>query len=211
MKKRISIDESLCDGCGQCLPACAEGAIEIIDGKARLTREDLCDGLGACIGNCPRGAISIMEEVPINSHHATCPSASPMSSEPTGEHSLLANWPVQISLLPLTASFFLGARLTVSADCVPFAYRDFHHRFIQGKKICTGCPKLDDIGFYEGKLGKIISLNEIKEIEVAYMEVPCCAALARAVIEARRGSGKSIPLRLTRVGIDGHILKSELI
>lgn len=213
MKGKIKIDENLCDGCGACVPSCAEGAIEIIDGKARL-REDLCDGLGACLGTCPRGAITVMEEADDETrslHLHTCPFEPPDMSGRRAAHSHLTNWPIQISLLPVESPVFKDASLTVSADCVPFAYGDFQTRFIQGRKICTGCPKLDDVRFYKDKLAKIIALNDIKEIEVAYMEVPCCTALARAIHEARGQAGKSIPLRLTRVGINGEILESKII
>ncbi|MCX7982317.1 MAG: 4Fe-4S binding protein [Syntrophales bacterium] len=220
MRKKIRIDETLCNGCGACIPACAEGAIKIVDGKARLIREDLCDGLGGCIGTCPYGAISFVEmpqpetNIVSHLHHVhthTCPSqAIDIENHGRGKNHL-TNWPIQISLLPLQAPLFKDAHLTISADCVPFAYSDFSSRFIQGRKICMGCPKLDDIYFYEGKIGQIISLNALKEIEVAYMEVPCCVSLARAVLEARKQSGKAIPLRLTRIGLNGEIKESKII
>jgi len=217
---KIYIDETLCNGCGRCITTCAEGSLKIVNGKAHLVNEALCDGLGACLNTCPQGAISKEETghrrdlITISIQTSASP---PLPRTCIGESvnfdqaTDLRHWPVQISLLPIRSPLFRDAHLTISADCVPFAYRDFHLRFVAGKRVCTGCPKLDDIKFYEGKLEKIISLNEIRKIEVAYMEVPCCGALPRAVSAVRKRLEKSIPLTLTRVGIDGRIIESKTV
>ena len=235
----VRIDEDKCNGCGQCATACAEGAIAIVDGKARLISEIYCDGLGACIGECPTSALTIeqreadeFDQAAVEAHlarqgtslhaqHAhgaadprfACPSAAarPLAREPaaTATHeaipSQLTNWPVQIMLVPPAAAYLRGARLVIAADCTPFAFADFHREFLVGRVLLVGCPKLDDAAFYRTKLAQIISANEIRDIQVAYMEVPCCSGLVRIVTDAIIETGQQIPLTLTKIGIRGEV------
>ncbi len=231
----VRIDEEKCNGCGQCATACAEGAIAIIDGKARLISETYCDGLGACLGECPQGAITLEQreaeafnEKAVEEHLARraeqrsgalacgCPSTvartlrvdtKSVTEEEAGEitPSRLSNWPVQIHLVPTTAPYLHGARLVIAADCTPFAFADFHRHFLNGKVLLIGCPKLDDSWFYQAKLAQIFSSNDIKDIEVVYMEVPCCSGLVRTVREALKDAGVEIPVTLTKIGIQGDI------
>ncbi len=234
----VSIDEEKCDGCGQCATACAEGAIEIIDGKARLVSDVYCDGLGACLGECPQGAITIekreaadFDEEAVKERLAgaaavteaatSCPGSASrtiercelvdMKGEPgeaAGAPSLLGNWPVQLKLVPAHAPYFEGADLLIAADCVPFAYADFHRRFLADKVLMIGCPKLDSAEFYRKKLEEIFAGNDLKSIEVVYMEVPCCFGLVHLVHESLKAAGKDIPLKLTKVGIKGDVLET---
>ena len=236
----IRIDEEKCDGCGECIIACAEGAIEIVDGKARLVSEAYCDGLGACIGECPRGAITAEErevqafdraaaqrhaaatpahEMPVERAPSDCPnmpvgklrreSASQEADAAEGPPSELSNWPVQIHLVPPHAAYLQGARLLIAADCVPFAFGDFHRRFLRGRALLVGCPKLDDAWFYRAKLAQVFSQNEIEDIEVIYMEVPCCWGLVRIVREALDDAGREATIRLTKIGIHGENRESR--
>lgn len=231
----VHIDEDRCDGCGQCVTACAEGAIRIVDGKARLISESYCDGLGACLGECPRGAITIEERLaeafdPIAVEHhlgrlaqaepCGCPSVQVHTMYQRAEThpkfepapvSALGNWPVQLRLVPIDAPYLHNAQLLVTADCVPVAYPDFHRRFLSGKVVLVGCPKLDDATFYRTKLAELLMQNPIQSIEVAFMEVPCCTGLARLTMDALQAAGNQVPLRLTRVSISGSILGSQAV
>jgi NAD-dependent dihydropyrimidine dehydrogenase PreA subunit len=240
-RKIIRIDEGKCNGCGQCVIACAEGAIEVIDGKARLVSEAYCDGLGACIGDCPQGAIVIEEreaetfdekavEERLRQREAAaepgeplpcgCPSAMARTlvrgeveceaeGRAAGAPSRLSNWPVQIQLVPPHAPYLEGAKLLIAADCVPFAFADFHRRFLAGRALMVGCPKLDDAWFYRTKLAEVFAQNAVREVEVVYMEVPCCAGLVRVVRQALEDAGKRIPLTLTKIAIRGEVLETE--
>ncbi len=187
-RKVVQIDEEKCTGCGLCIPNCAEGALQIIDGKARLITDKLCDGLGACIGHCPEDAIRIIER----------------EAEEFDERGL-SHWPVQLKLVPIHAPFFKNADLLVVADCVPFAYAQFHEDFLKGRAVVVGCPKLDDIELYREKLTTILKTNSIKSITVLFMEVPCCFGLVKAVENAIVTSGKEIPLKKLKIGIRGEI------
>jgi len=246
----IKIDKDKCDGCGRCVTACAEGAIAIIDGKARLVSDTYCDGLGACIGDCPRDALTIetreaevFDEKAVKDHLSsnagqesgasraatsrtavpgcafTCPgSASQVlnrsgaapaagASEGAAPAAQLGQWPVQLHLVPVNAPYFQDADLLISADCAPFAFADFHRKFLRGRALVVGCPKLDDVDAYRRKLADIFHQNEIRMVEVAHMEVPCCFGLVRLVQAALEDSGKAIPLVLTKIGIRGEILE----
>lgn len=214
-RKIVKIDERKCTGCGICIPNCAEGALQIIYGKARLINDKFCDGFGACLGHCPEGAITIIEreaeefdekavELYINNKNLDefetfpsfigCSSSKPMElknlktkdNQKTVQKtsSALSNWPVQLKLIPIKASYFQNGELFVCADCVAFAYPDFHNDFLKGKPIVIGCPKLDDSQFYKGKLIEILKQNPIKNILVTYMEVPCCFGIVIAVENA---------------------------
>ena len=246
----VRIDEELCNGCGLCAMACAEGAIAIVDGKARLISDSYCDGLGACLGECPQGALTTeireaeeFDEAAVKAHlawqgkglnarrheakaestHPACAgsiarslreTAATTAAEDAEETpSRLGNWPVQIMLVPPTAPYLKGARLVIAADCTAFAYADFQKRFLgdpfgklrAGRVLLVGCPKLDDVALHRTKLAQIIGSNDIQEIEVVYMEVPCCSGLVRVVREATAEAGQQIPLTLTKIGIRGEV------
>ncbi|HPU85228.1 MAG TPA: 4Fe-4S binding protein [Candidatus Latescibacteria bacterium] len=272
----IKIDQSLCDGCEQCIPNCPEGAIQVIDGKARLVSDLFCDGLGACIGHCPQGAITIEEReaepynewrvmanvvqqgtntiaahlAHLRDHNefdllsealaylkengipvpptgggkviatmapAACPgsktvdlreASAPVSGETvTGLPTQLRQWPVQITLVPPHAPFLNGCDLLIAADCVPFAYPDFHQELLKGKVLLVGCPKLDDVRPYEEKLTQIFAQNEVKSITYARMEVPCCGGFVPVIRRALAASGKEIPFQDIVIGIRGNRLK----
>ncbi len=281
----VKIDEEKCDGCGLCVPACAEGALQVIDGKARLVSETYCDGLGACLGECPRGAITIEEreaeefDIEATRRHLAADSAlvgeslledppwrvpsqreplvgeglAPSHREPTrdsptlpGESegetadrgcpgaasrvlprshtgtsgapetaahvpSALGNWPVQLRLVPVRAPYFDGSTLLITADCVPFAFSEFHGRFLAEKTLLIGCPKLDEAELYRRKLAQIFLQNDIHKVEVVYMEVPCCYGLVHLVQQALKESGKDIPLALTKISIKGEVLESPSV
>lgn len=225
-RKIIVIDEEKCNGCGQCVTGCAEGAIALINGKAKLVSEVYCDGLGACIGECPVGALTLVEkEAPeydqaaVDKHLATigraphaaasaCPGAAPAMA-PT--QSQLGNWPLQLSLMPINAPYLERATLLMAADCTAFAYPDFHRHFVKGKVAIIGCPKLDDAAAYREKLAKIIQANHIEFIHVVYMEVPCCGGLVRLVQQALSDSGCKVPVKLTKIGIGGEIKDESVL
>ena len=269
-RQMIKIDPNLCNGCGECLPNCPEGALQMIDGKARLISDLFCDGLGACIGHCPQGAITMEEReahayderqvmenivkqgsnvikahlqhlidhkeqrylaialaylleqgipVPIehgheHGHGHGCPGSRVMQipqpdavadeQEIAGHRpSRLRQWPVQLSLVPPFAPFLQGADLLVSADCVPFAYANFHDDLLKGKVLLVGCPKFDDMEFYAEKIAQILEYNELKSITYVRMEVPCCAGLGRLIEQAIADSGKQVPFHEVTIRVNG--------
>jgi Fe-S-cluster-containing hydrogenase component 2 len=245
-RKIVEIDEAKCDGCGQCVPACAEGAIQIVGGKARLVSDVYCDGLGACLGECPKDAIRIIEreaepfdEQAAQEHvgriqsRATqtaplegCPGAAmrilkaqavprpaaagSTASADTGHDtpgSALRNWPVQLQLVPPGAPFLKNADLLLAADCVPFAFADFHRRLLRQHPLLIGCPKLDDAGAYVEKLAAILNVAMPKSLTVVHMEVPCCTGLLRIAQAAMQTSGISIPLGEVTISIQGEIVQ----
>ena len=228
IRKIIKIDKNKCNGCGACAAACHEGAIEMINGKAKLTREDYCDGLGDCLPACPTGAITFEErEAPAYNEAAVieaktrltplpcgCPSTQSkaihregcdLSDTSAPINSQLSQWPVQIKLVPLNAPYFNSAKLLVAADCTAFAYGNFHNEFIKNHITLIGCPKLDSVDYTE-KLTAIIKNNNIKSVTVVRMEVPCCGGIEYAVKEALQASGKFIPWRVVTISTDGGIL-----
>lgn len=225
IRKIIKIDESKCNGCGLCAKACHEGAIGMIDGKAKLMREDYCDGLGDCLPACPAGAISFEErEAAAYDHDAVmankkegiaagCPSnfAKTITQKQKIEDkeetpcSRLLQWPVQIKLAPVNASYFDGADLLIAADCTAYAYGNFHNRLMKNKVTLIGCPKLDMCD-YSTKLRDIIVNNQIKSLTVVMMEVPCCGGIEAAAKNALQSSGKSIPWQVVTVSTEGEIL-----
>ena len=245
MRKIVQIDEEKCDGCGQCVPSCAEQAIRIIEGKARLVSDIYCDGLGACLGTCPQGAISIIEreaeafdeqateqhaaelgrETPQKAPVTACPSSAlrglqlqvlsegPVTAcsgsrvqtaqESTGP---LSNWPVQLELVPPNAPFLHGADLLLVADCVPVACGEFHQRYMNGKPLVMGCPKLDDGMRYVQKLAQMIRVSSLQSIAVLHMEVPCCTGLLRIAESAVAASGVDLPVKSVTISTRGEEL-----
>ncbi|MCK4717518.1 MAG: 4Fe-4S binding protein [Thermoplasmata archaeon] len=270
LRKIIKIDEEKCDGCGQCIPNCPEGALQMIDGKARLISDLFCDGLGECIGHCPRDAINVEEreseayderrvmgnivkhgsntikahlehllghgekelyveavayleeremDVPEGNEkhaeceHDSCPGSQPISlagKEVKGSQdkrpSCLRQWPVQIMLVSQNAPHLDGANILLTADCVPFAYADFHNDFIKDHTVLVGCPKLDDAQFYEEKITAMFRDNDIRSVTCVRMEVPCCSGLVRLAKSAISASGKAIPFVEVVIGINGDIV-----
>jgi len=273
LRKIITIEDELCNGCGLCIPNCPEGALQIIDGKARLVSDLFCDGLGACVGYCPEGAMTVIEreaelyderkvmanivkhgdntiaahldhlkdhgemslyreavayleesgiEVPEKSpeqeQDAACACAGSIPREfeneieteialPDGYKpvSKLTHWPVQIKLLPVNAPYFQGADLLLAADCVPFAYPEFHQELLEGKVLLIGCPKLDDASFYLEKITEILRSNDISSVTCAHMEVPCCFGLPMVARQAIEASGKNIPFEDVTITVNGRI------
>ncbi|MFW6161291.1 MAG: ATP-binding protein [Planctomycetota bacterium] len=269
----IRIDEEKCTGCGECIPNCPEGALQIIDGKARLVSDLFCDGLGACIGHCPEGAITVEEREaehyderrvmanvveggpnvirahlehladhgqtdylrqayaylqkhgidvpaapsrPMPDLGGGCPGSQVREFEAAAEEqpagravSRLRQWPVQITLVPPQAPYLKGADLVITADCVPFAYGNFHEDFLKGKAVLVGCPKLDDVGYYREKLAAVFEQAEPASIEVVHMEVPCCFGLVHVVEQALADADREIPTTAAKISIQGEILQRE--
>jgi Pyruvate/2-oxoacid:ferredoxin oxidoreductase delta subunit len=226
-RKIVRIDEEKCDGCGLCVPSCAEGAIEITQGKARLVSEKFCDGLGACLGECPQGAISIEEreaeefnEKAVEAHlsqssspsHSGCPSARVLEFESdtsdigvVSARSQLTHWPVKLKLVPPKAPYLKNAHLLVCADCVPFVYAPFHQELLKGRVVLTGCPMLDDAESYIEKMNELFRANDLRSLTVAHVEVPCCFGLKRIVEQALKNSGKDISVQELVVGVKGEL------
>lgn len=224
-RKIIKINEEKCNGCGACAAACHEGAIQMVDGKARLTREDYCDGLGDCLPACPTNAISFEEREAPAYDEAAVKAAKAQKSLPCGcpgtqskqinretapytaaaTESQLSQWPVQIKLVPVNAPYFAGARLLIAADCTAYAYGNFHGEFIKDHITLIGCPKLDETD-YADKLTEIIANNDIKSVTVVRMEVPCCGGIENAAKRALKASGKFIPWQVITISTDGKIL-----
>jgi Pyruvate/2-oxoacid:ferredoxin oxidoreductase delta subunit len=252
VRKIIKIEGEKCNGCGLCVPNCAEGAIQIIDGKVKLVKDSYCDGLGACLGHCPQDALHIIEreadefdeeeamkfvksmkdqrrsENPVSglktphSHGGGCPGSRMMILDNEAKSpqkamnsangdvevkikSQLRQWPVQLTLVPVNAPYFENADLLITADCVPFAYPNYHLDLLKGKIVVIGCPKLDDLNSYIEKLTKIFESNNIKSVTVAHMEVPCCSGIVRAAEIAMQRSDRDIPFKKVRIGINGEV------
>ena len=233
IRKIVRIDEEKCDGCGACLLSCAEGALQIIDGRAKLISEKYCDGLGACLGECPQGAITVEEreaegfdeeavgqhlrvkepdaELPCGCSSATVTrferrtGAAAPSAEIVGDapESRLTHWPVQLTLVPPSAPFLQGADLVLAADCVPFACASFHQDFLGDNALLVACPKLDDFQAHQSKLTEILRYSRIKSLTVVHMEVPCCSGLVHMAKQAILASGQDIPLSEITIGIKG--------
>ncbi|MCF7954519.1 MAG: 4Fe-4S binding protein [Phycisphaerae bacterium] len=235
----VKIDEEKCNGCGDCVTSCAEGAIEIIDGKARLVSEIYCDGLGACLGSCPMDAISIekrqsaefdeaatqehlnkmtQKQTPQPKSLCQCPGTMMQSfNKPAGDvssangdvSSHLAQWPVQLTLLSPQAPYFKGADLMLTADCIPFAMGDFHSKLLKGKAIAIACPKLDNIDPYIEKVAEIIKLNNLNSLTVVHMQVPCCSGMTYIAKQAIARSGVGIKFRDITIDRQGNICNTE--
>jgi Fe-S-cluster-containing hydrogenase component 2 len=234
----VKIDEEKCNGCGLCAKACAEGAIQIINSKAKLVSEVYCDGLGACIGHCPEGAITVEKrEAAEFDKEATkkhleeqkkvreqvgfvCPGmmAKMLRGKGSGDvagitaiPSQLSHWPIQLMLVPAGAPYFAGADLVLAADCVAFAMGDFHNRFLKEHSVVIGCPKLDDTELYIEKLADILKANRLKSLTIVHMEVPCCFGLTRIAKDAIVRSGLSMSFEDVTVDLDGSIKKTETV
>lgn len=205
IRKIIQIDEEKCNGCGACAAACHEGAIGMVNGKAKLLRDDYCDGLGDCLPACPTDAIHFVEREAAAYDHEAVMKNKEEKMKPV---SRLTQWPVQIKLAPVKAPYFDGAKLLIAADCTAYAYAGFHERFIKDHITLVGCPKLDAVDYAE-KLTEIIRENEISSVTVVRMEVPCCGGLEHAVKTALKDSGKLIPWSVTVISTDGKVI-SEL-
>ena len=218
LRRIIEIDETKCSGCGACAEACHEGAIAMVGGKAKLTRDDYCDGLGDCLPTCPTGAEANMAAKKSSADKLPCGcpgtqargitrSAEAQESAACSAQTVsrLSQWPVQIRLVPVNAPYFDGAKLLVAADCTAFARADFHERFIKNHVTLVGCPKLDAVDYAE-KLTEILKSNDIKSLTVVRMEVPCCGGLEAAVKSALQASGKFIPWQVVTITVDGRIL-----
>ena len=208
IRRIISIDEEKCNGCGLCAKACHEGAIGMVDGKAKLLRDDYCDGLGDCLPACPTGAITFIEREAAAYDEAAVLAAKREKAAPTPEAPVpgqLRNFPVQIKLAPVNAPWFAGADLVIAADCTAYAYGNFHADFIKDKVLLIACPKLDGVD-YSQKLAQIFENNDIRSITVARMTVPCCGGLPFAVKTAVENSGKKIPVYVATINPHGEIV-----
>lgn len=256
VRKIVNIDEKKCNGCGLCIPNCAEGAIKIIDGKAKLVKDLYCDGLGACLGHCPQDAITVIEreadefdekaveeKMKENNTKQQCPGSevkkfnnngeaahmhagwgcpgskmrqiSRKESDSSGNNakntSRLTQWPVQLNLVPVNAPYFNQADLLITADCVPFAYANYHNDFLKDRAVVVGCLKLDNVKEYIEKLEDIIRINDLESVTVLRMEVPCCGGIASAAKTARDNSEINIPIKVVTIGIEGDVVKREYI
>lgn len=204
IRKIIQIDQEKCTGCGICASACHEGAIGMVNGKAKLLRDDYCDGLGDCLPVCPTGAISFIEREAVAYNEKAVPKAA--SSYQVQRTSQLGQWPCQIKLVPIHAPYFDDAKLLIAADCSAYAYARMHDDFMRGKITIVGCPKLDNIDYSE-KLTQLIETNNIQSVTIVRMEVPCCGGLELAAKKALQKSGKFIPWQVVTISIDGNILE----
>ncbi len=238
MRNIVKIDEEKCNGCGQCVDACAEGAIEVIDGKAKVVSEIYCDGLGACIGHCPQDAITIEQrdadefdeqatkahlakkESPQQKSDFVCPGmmakklrdkAEPSEVGDVAAVSQLGQWPVQLKLVSPQAPYFAESDLLLVGDCVPFAMGDFHNKFLKNHSIVVGCPKLDDSQFYIEKLAQIMGMNKLNSLTIIHMEVPCCSGLTQIAKEAIAKNQTGMTFEDITIGLKGNIIKTETI
>jgi len=228
-RKIVQIDQDKCNSCGECIPNCAEGALKIVDGKAKLVSDKYCDGLGACLGHCPQDAIRVVEREaesfdeeavkanPVRAIHElprqACPGSqiryqptTPMVPNQGIINSQLTHWPIQLHLVPVNAPFFQNADLLITASCVPFSYGDFHRVMLAGKSLIIACPKLDKTEPYLEKLTEIFRQNDIKSVTVAIMEVPCCQGLLRLVRQALKDSGKRMSITVETITVKGERL-----
>jgi Fe-S-cluster-containing hydrogenase component 2 len=234
-RKIIKINEELCTGCGECIPNCAEGSLQIVDGKAKLVADNLCDGLGACLGHCPTGALSIIEreadafdEEAVEKflaqeqkkQGAACPSAqlqtiscatanAPSTTQSSSGMTALSHWPVQICLVPPTAPFLENCHLLIAADCTAIACPNIQQDFIQGRNVLMGCPKFDDQQLYVDRFTELLSTRKVQSISILIMEVPCCAAMLQIVKKAYSQAGANLPVQQIVISTQGTVLRTE--
>ncbi len=237
LRNILKIDEEKCNGCGQCVTACAEGAIEIVNGKAKLVSEIYCDGLGACIGHCPEDAITIEQreaaefdeeatKVPLAREKESreqvdfvCPGMKAQklqvkesAADSTAKvPSQLTQWPVQLKLVPPSAPYFANADLLLVADCVPFAMGDFHNKLLKDNSIAVGCPKLDNVDFYIEKLAAILKANKLNSLSVIHMEVPCCSGLTHIARQAIAKNGIEMSFEDVTIDLQGNVSATQII
>ena len=212
IRRIIQIDEDKCNGCGACANACHEGAIGMVDGKAKLLRDDYCDGLGDCLPECPTGAITFVEREAAAYDEQAVLANKKKNDEMARSVSCtsrLAQWPCQIKLVPVNAPYFDGANILIAADCTAYAYANVHEEFMRGKITLIGCPKLDSVD-YSGKLTQIFANNDICSVTVLRMEVPCCGGLVMAAKKALQASGKFIPWQVVTISTDGTLLSPSV-
>ncbi|MBN1788645.1 MAG: 4Fe-4S binding protein [Sedimentisphaerales bacterium] len=230
----VKIDEDKCNGCGQCVDACAEGAIKLINGKAKLISETYCDGLGACIGHCPQDAITVeqrecaeFDEKAVQQHlqeekpacdnkgfvcHGLAAKQFALKTAEQGDvGSQLTHWPIQLKLVSVNAPFLQGSDLLLAADCVPFAMGDFHSKMLKDKSLVIACPKLDDNTYYVDKLSEIFKANKLKSLAIVHMEAPCCFGLTRIIAQAIEKSKKALEFEDITIGLDGQVRKIETV
>lgn len=207
-RKIVNINENLCNGCGSCIPKCAEGALQIVNGKAKIIKETYCDGLGACLGQCPQGAITITErEAPaFDKKEVHEYLKNKTANQQTAQTLQKPQWPIKLNLVPTKAPFFENADILLAADCAPVALKNFHD-LMAGKRVIIGCPKFDDARAYAQKLTEILQQNNIASITVVHMEVPCCTGLKWAVNKAIEASGKHVPTKELEIKIGGEIVE----
>ncbi len=205
VRKIVKIDEARCNGCGSCIPRCAEGALKIVDGKAKIVSDVYCDGLGACLGYCPQGAITIIEREAQDFSEEAVRHHKNQAELEIEEQPIVSQWPLKVNLVPVKAPFYENADLLIAADCAPVACADFRGSLMLGKRVVIGCPKFDDARAYAQKLGEILRQNNIATITVAHMEVPCCSGLDWALDKALQVSGKKIPVRRLEITVKGEI------
>lgn len=204
IRRIINIDEDKCNGCGLCAKACHEGAIDIVNGKAKLVRENFCDGLGDCLPNCPEGAITFIErEAP--EYDSIAVERAKVAREMMSQG---IQWPIQIKLVPVNAAFFDGADLLIAADCTGYVYRNIHDEFMKVRVTLIACPKLDGVN-YADKLAQIFALNNIRSVTLLRMEVPCCGGMQRMIYEALKLSGKDIAFKTVIISRGGRIISSN--
>ena len=204
-RKIVNINQNLCNGCANCIPKCAEGALQIVNGKGKIIKETYCDGLGACLGQCPQGAITITEreapafdEIEVHEHLKNKTANPQTPQEP--------QWPIKLNLVPTKAPFFENADILLAADCAPVALKNFHE-LTTGKRVIIGCPKFDDARAYAQKLTEILQQNNVASVTVVHMEVPCCTGLKWAVNKAIEASGTQVPTKEYEVKIGGEIVE----
>ena len=213
-RKIVNINESLCNGCGNCIPKCVEGALQIVNGKAKIIKETYCDGLGACLGECPQGAITITErkaeafdQEEVNNYLKSKATSAQLTQVLKNSTLQKPQWPVKLNLVPVKGPFFEKANLLLAADCAPVALKNFHDTFMPQRRVIIGCPKFDDAREYAQKLTEILKQNNIASVTVVHMEVPCCTGLKWAVNKALELSDKKIPVKEYEIKIGGEIVE----